>query len=67
METNHLFTLLKLYPDKNWNKWDVAWNINLTWDIILSVPGIDWYNTSANPNITWDVIISNPDKPWNWN
>src|SRR5208337_2362322 len=50
--TNHLLTLLKLFPNKNW---DWAWlsgNPNITFEIVKDNPdkNWDWACLSSNPN-----------------
>ena len=66
--SNHLLTLLKLYPDKEWSWFWLSENPNITWDIVQKNPQIpwDWYWLSTNPNITWDIVQANPDKKWSW-
>lgn len=41
---------------------------NITWDIVLDNPHIEWdyRELSSNPNITWDIIQANPDKLWDY-
>ncbi len=66
--TNHLWTLIKLSPDKPWDWFWISRNPNITWDIIKSNPEKpwNWVYVSRNPNITMDIVKDNPDKPWNW-
>src|SRR5437764_13144771 len=55
--SNHLLTLLKLFPDKEWRWIDISCNPNITWDIIQDNPDKEWswYGISHNPNITWYI------------
>lgn len=52
---NQIFTLISCHKD-------------LTWDIVLKYPTIDWnWNfLSSNKNINWNIISNNLDKPWVW-
>jgi hypothetical protein len=45
----------------------MQYNPNITWDIVVANPQIDWcYNSfSKNRNMTLDIIIKNPDELWN--
>jgi len=38
MPYNHLYILLQLYPDKDWNWYGLSGNPNITWEIICSNP-----------------------------
>src|SRR3954465_2989882 len=66
--SNHLTTLLKMFPDKPWDWYGLSQNPNITWQAILD--NLDkpwnWYYISHNPNITWKNIYDNLDKPWDW-
>lgn len=68
IEVNHLYILIKLYPDKPWNWYSISQNPNITWEIIQQNPDKpwNWSSISINPNITWKIIQQNPDKPWCW-
>jgi hypothetical protein len=58
---NHLWLLIKLLPDKDWDWNAISRNINTTWDIIennLDKPW-DWGEISLNPNITLDIVRTN--------
>ena len=50
---NMLMTILKFYPDKPWNWFDISRNTNLTMDMINNNPdkSWDWEAISRNPNI----------------
>jgi len=67
--SNHLATLMKLYPGKTWCIYSLSSNPNIDEDfvrknanIIKRKPGV-LNNLSANPAITWDMICS-IDIPW---
>ena len=66
--SNHLLTLIKIFPNKKWNWHGISFNPNITWDIIVNNPQYDWdwYWISQNPNITWDIIVNNPKCKWSW-
>ena len=68
MHTNHLWTLIKLFPNKSWDWSWISANLNITWKIIRDNPGKRWTwdYISMNPNITWDIIRDNPDEEWDW-
>ena len=40
--TNHLWELIELYPDKNWDWNYISRNPNITWEIIQDNPDKDW-------------------------
>ena len=65
--TNHLWKLIQLYPDKDWDWRSISCNPNITWEIIQDNPDKywSWFGISGNPNITWEIIKNNPDKNWN--
>jgi hypothetical protein len=64
---NHLTKLLDLYPNENWNMYELATNPNITIDIVKKHPKykIKISNMSGNPNIDWDYIHTNPNIDWN--
>ena len=68
--TNHLWGLINLFPNKNWNWKLVSSSKNITWDNITSFYGRNiswnWKHVSRNPNITWKIVIDNPDYPWDF-
>src|SRR5260221_14457508 len=53
---NQLWSLIKLYPDKDWDWNDISANNNTTLDIIKNNPDIpwNWSRISTNHNITID-------------
>ncbi len=51
---NHLTTLLKLFPDKNWNYLGLMHNPNITYDYILS-------NSRFDQNSIMSYIVYNPN------
>ena len=63
---NHLYILLELYPNAEWEYYWLSMNPNITWDIIQNNPTIfaDYFWLSENPNITWDIMKANPDEDW---
>lgn len=65
---NHITKLLKLYPNKPWNWYQLSKNKNITWAYVQKNPNKpwDWRGLSRNPNITWKIVSSNLDKPWDW-
>ena len=66
--SNHLITLLKLYPDHPWNWSRISSNPNITFQIIRDNPDRpwNWNGISSNPSITFQIVRDNPDRPWNW-
>jgi len=65
--SNHLLTLLKMAPDKNWEWWFISGNPNLTWEYIRdNSRKLHWSPISRNECITWDIIRNNPDGNWVW-
>src|SRR4051812_43828561 len=56
--SNHLTTLLKLFPDKSWNWNHMSDNPNITWQIIQDNPTRrwNWSSISRNPSITWQTV-----------
>src|SRR5271154_984829 len=65
---NHLITLLKLQPDKNWDYTWLSENPSITWQIVKNNPNRNWnYNYLSHiPSITWEIVKANPDKNWNY-
>src|SRR5271155_857072 len=63
--SNHLQTLIKMYPHWKWNSRDLSCNPNIDWVFIKSHPelftpdGVYWFE--ENPRITETVIIENLD------
>ena len=47
---NHLYILLKLYPDKDWDWDEVSCNPNITWENVRDNPNQNWswYKVSYN-------------------
>ena len=66
--TNHLWTLIRLNPDKPWDWYGISQNPNTTWKIIQTHPDKpwNWNEISWNPNITWEIIQAYPEKQWDW-
>ena len=60
--------IIREYPDKPWDWFEISRNPNITLDFIEANPDKpwDWSGISLNPNITFDFIEANPDKPWDW-
>ena len=46
------------------NLWCMSKHPNITWDIILANPDINWHyvGISANPHTTWDIIQKYPNR-----
>lgn len=46
----------------------ISMNSNVTWDIIMDNPHVNWSwpDISKNSNLTWKIIHDNPDKSWDW-
>ena len=65
---NHLYILLELYPNAEWDYEFLSRNPNITWDIVKANLDKKWdYEfLSENSNITWDIVKANPDKPWSY-
>ena len=74
--SNHLLTLLKLFPNESWNYYEVSRNPNITWDIIFNDPSLlciksRWIfpGLTRNPNpltTGWNIIKNNPNKARDW-
>ena len=73
--SNHLWTLIKFYPDKPWNNILISQNINTSFNIVekyalysdssLYSDKINWEALSCyNLNITDDIILNNLDYAW---
>ena len=41
--SNHITTLLSLYPAKPWDWYGLSCNPNITWDIVQANPEKPWY------------------------
>lgn len=68
-DSNNLWALIRVFPDKPWNWKKILSNPNTTWEIIKRLPlsRIDWHFVSKqNPSVTWEIIKSNPECPWDW-
>ncbi len=65
---NELLSLLKEFPDKEWNYSYLSCNPNITIKDIKENLDKNWdYNgLSYNPNITMKDVKLNPDKEWNY-
>ncbi len=66
---NHLLTLLKLFPDENWNYLELSRNPNITIDYITENLDKDWYPDclTCNRRFTLTDILNNPKIPWQKN
>ena len=53
--SNHLLTLIKMFPNKDWDYRYLGKNPNITWEIVVGNSQIKWcyYYLTRNPNITW--------------
>jgi hypothetical protein len=64
---NHLLTLIKLHPNKLWNRRKISMNPNITMSIVnANEYDWDWNFISINPNVTWEFIQANPQLRWNY-
>ena len=64
-----LLDLFKKYPNKDWNRFEISYNPNITWEMICANSTIDWdwRGISCNPNITLDIIDDNECRlNWFW-
>ena len=68
LNDNHLQSLLKKFPNKDWNWARLSENPNITFQNVLDYPDKpwDWIMLSKNPNITFQNVLDYPDKPWDW-
>ena len=66
--SNHLLTLIKMYPIADWNRYSTSQNPNITISIVKENPDIQWSYKflSNNPNITWEIVCDNPQIKWNY-
>lgn len=66
---NHLLTLIKFLPYKNWNGCLLSHNQNVTLDFVLKHPKIRWIwnSLSSNSRILKDITLSDFNKVTNWN
>jgi hypothetical protein len=58
---NHLLTLLKFFPDQDWDYEALSSNPNMTWDFVSNnIDKLwDWYEISKNPRVTtWEIVYS---------
>lgn len=78
--SNHLWTLIKKFPDWQWDWISVLSNVNTKWHNIIDdfplkeslwnatlVPTLFedlWTAISRNPNIVLDNVLSHPSLPW---
>ena len=66
---NSLLILLKLYPNKHWDWFDVTCNPNITIEHVIDNPSLPWDITALrwNVNITPDVVRKYKDDfVWNY-
>jgi len=66
MPFDHLYVLLKLFPDKPWDWNSLSRNPGFTWNSArenLDKP-LDWSTFSRNENVTLDIVYENPSLPW---
>src|SRR5271154_1494345 len=66
--SNHLMTLIKMFPDKNWNWQTVASNPNLPLGEITGYDKAQWDYEEViyNPNMTWECIKNNLSRFGYW-
>jgi hypothetical protein len=64
--SNHLWTLIKLFPDAPWDTRDVISNKNTTCDLLINNPRfLDWKNMACCHNLTIEFIEANINMDWN--
>ena len=66
---NHLTSLLLLFPDEDWDLYNVSKNINITREFIFAFPERFWHigGMRKNPNFSGDDWLNgdwNPYPPW---
>jgi hypothetical protein len=59
---NHLLTLLKLFPNKDWDYWELSSNTCIRWSYIRDnhKKGWNWDAVAKNPGIQWHDIMDDP-------
>jgi hypothetical protein len=68
---NHMWTIIRMFPDVNYNKLLIALNKHTTVELIHLYGGSN-INTllnlycQNNKHINWQTIISNPSLPWDF-
>ncbi len=64
--TNHLTTLLKLFPNEKWNYDYLSKNPNIDIDYVKNNDDKPWNyeNFSENPSVTWEIFKNNRGFPW---
>ena len=64
--SNHLWTLVTMFPDKDWDWYGISKNPNITWEIVNNNRNKKWtwFALSMNPNITLDIVRENPNITW---
>jgi len=62
-----ILELLKKYPHKRWNWYELSKNPKIPLWFIEENPQLrwDWVGVSANPNVTMDDVERLWDKVWN--
>ena len=66
--TNHLWTLIKYWPDKPWDWYRLSAHPLITFDIVrnhMELPW-NWSRVSQNINITMSIIEAHPYLPWDY-
>lgn len=60
--------VLRELAKKPMASWVISYNQNVTWEIIMANPDINWIwqGISMNVNMTWDIILANLDCDWSW-
>lgn len=58
--SNHLRTLLKFWPNSEWDWESISENINISWEFIQENQHLpwDWECVPSNPNVSLDIIMS---------
>ena len=73
-ENNQLLKLLKKYPDKDWDWYNISANPNITINYVKNNIDKEWYfgllsynsNIINNSKESFDFVFNNLDKNWNW-
>ncbi len=66
---NHLLTLLKLFPDENWDYQRMSKNPNITIEYIKANLYKNWNfkQLTQNSRFTLNDVLNNPEIPWDYN
>ncbi len=66
--SNHLLTLMKLFPEYGWDECLLLSNPSMNWEYIFAMPEYPdkWENICRNPSITWENILTIPNYEKYW-